>query len=93
MPSTPRRPPRTRRTPTVPVAAAAAVMADAIADRAITDAAGTREAGSSSTRNDDPLLPPNTSWTRIRGIAALLLRLARVLDDGLGAPVVVAADR
>lgn len=27
------------------------------------------------------------------GIAAFLLRLARVLDDGLGAPVVVAADR
>ncbi|MFN8148620.1 MAG: lanthionine synthetase LanC family protein, partial [Candidatus Nanopelagicales bacterium] len=73
--------------------AAAVVMADAIADRAITDAAGTRWRFVQH-RNDDPLLPPNTSWMQgSAGIAAFLLRLARVLDDGLGAPVVVAADR
>ena len=38
---------------------------------------------------DPPLLPPGTSWMQgAAGIAAFLLRLARVTDDGLDAPVV-----
>lgn len=73
--------------------ASAVVMADAIADRAITDEQGTRWRFVEH-RNDDPLLAPNTSWMQgSAGIAAFLLRLARVLDDGLAAPVVVAPDR
>ena len=40
-------------------------------------------------RQDPPLLPPGTSWMQgAAGIAAFLLRLARVTDDGLDAPVV-----
>ncbi|MFN8156526.1 MAG: lanthionine synthetase LanC family protein [Candidatus Nanopelagicales bacterium] len=75
------------------VLASAVVMADAIADRAITDEQGTRWRFVEH-RNDDPLLAPNTSWMQgSAGIAAFLLRLARVLDDGLAAPVVPAPDR
>lgn len=72
---------------------AACVMADAILDRALTDEQGTRWRFVEH-RNEDPLLPPNTSWMQgSAGIAAFLLRLARVLDDGLGAPAVVGPDR
>jgi Lanthionine synthetase C-like protein len=40
-------------------------------------------------RQDPPLLPPSTSWMQgAAGIAAFLLRLSRVSDDGLEAPVV-----
>jgi hypothetical protein len=40
------------------------------------------------------LLPPGTSWMQgAAGIAAFLLRLARVLDNGLGAPVVDRPDQ
>jgi len=40
-------------------------------------------------RQDPPLLPPGTSWMQgAAGIAAFLLRLARVTGDGLNAPVV-----
>jgi hypothetical protein len=40
-------------------------------------------------RQDPPLLPPNTSWMQgAAGIAAFLLRLARVNDEGLGTLVV-----
>ena len=50
--------------------------------------------GSSSTGQDPPLLPPGTSWMQgAAGIAAFLLRLARVLDNGLGAPVVDRPDQ
>ncbi len=72
---------------------AACVMADAILDRAITDDAGTRWRFVEH-RNEDPLLAPNTSWMQgSAGIAAFLLRLARVLDGGLGAPAAVTPDR
>ena len=40
-------------------------------------------------RQNPPLLPPGTSWMQgAAGIAAFLLRLARVTDDGLDARVV-----
>ena len=40
-------------------------------------------------RQDPPLLPPGTSWMQgAAGIAAFLLRLARVIEDGLDAMVV-----
>ena len=45
-------------------------------------------------RQDPPLLPPGTSWMQgAAGIAAFLLRLARVLENGLGAPVIDRPDQ
>ncbi|HEX4059481.1 MAG TPA: lanthionine synthetase LanC family protein [Streptosporangiaceae bacterium] len=45
-------------------------------------------------RQDPPLLPPGTSWMQgAAGIAAFLLRLARVTDDGLRAPVIDRPDQ
>ena len=45
-------------------------------------------------RQDPPLLPPGTSWMQgAAGIAAFLLRLARVIDNGLDAPVVDRPDQ
>jgi hypothetical protein len=45
-------------------------------------------------RQDPPLLPPGTSWMQgAAGIAAFLLRLARVMDAGLAAPVVDRPDQ
>jgi hypothetical protein len=45
-------------------------------------------------RKDPPLLPPGTSWMQgAAGIAAFLLRLARVIDTGLTAPVVDRPDQ
>jgi len=45
-------------------------------------------------RQDPPLLPPGTSWMQgAAGIAAFLLRLSRVLDDGMDAPVVDRPDQ
>ncbi|MFE9422622.1 lanthionine synthetase LanC family protein [Kitasatospora sp. NPDC006697] len=45
-------------------------------------------------RNEDPLLPPGTAWMQgAAGIAAYLLRLARVVDSGLDAPVVDRPDQ
>jgi hypothetical protein len=71
----------------------AVAMTDAILDRAITDEQGTRWRFVEH-RNDDPLLAPNTSWMQgAAGIAAFLLRLARVLTDGMGATVVAGPDR
>lgn len=72
---------------------AAVTMADAIVSRAITDEQGTRWLFVEH-RNADPLLPPNTSWMQgAAGIAVFLLRLSRVLDDGLGASVAAGPDR
>ena len=72
---------------------AAAVMGDALVERAIRDAAGTRWRFVEH-RQDPPLLPPGTSWMQgAAGIAAFLLRLARVLQDGLDAPVVDRPDQ
>jgi hypothetical protein len=45
-------------------------------------------------RQDPPLLPPGTSWMQgAAGIAAFLLRLARVMREGLTAPVVDRPDQ
>ncbi|MFZ0161810.1 MAG: lanthionine synthetase LanC family protein [Kineosporiaceae bacterium] len=72
---------------------AACVMADALAERAIRDDAGARWRFVEH-RQDPPLLPPGTSWMQgAAGIAAFLLRLARVLDHGLRAPVVDRPDQ
>jgi lantibiotic modifying enzyme len=67
---------------------AARVMGDALVERSIRveDRAFWRFV---EHRQDPPLLPPGTSWMQgAAGIAAFLLRLARVTDDGLDAPVV-----
>ena len=59
-------------------------MGDALVERAIRDEAGARWRFVEY-RQDPPLLPPGTSWMQgAAGIAAFLLRLARVLEDGLG---------
>jgi hypothetical protein len=45
-------------------------------------------------RQDPPLLPPRTSWMQgAAGIAAFLLRFARVLEDGPAAAVVDRPDQ
>jgi lantibiotic modifying enzyme len=67
---------------------AARVMGDALVERSIRveDRAFWRFV---EHRQDPPLLPPGTSWMQgAAGIAAFLLRLARVTDNGLDAPVV-----
>jgi len=72
---------------------AARTMADALADRAIRDQAGARWRFTEH-RQEPPLLPPGTSWMQgAAGIAAFLLRLARVMRDGLAAPVVDRPDQ
>ena len=72
---------------------AARTMADALADRAIRDQAGARWRFTEH-RQDPPVLPPGTSWMQgAAGIAAFLLRLARVMRDGLTAPVVDRPDQ
>jgi len=68
--------------------AAARVMGDALVERSIRveDRAYWRFV---EHRQNPPLLPPGTSWMQgAAGIAAFLLRLARVTDDGLDARVV-----
>jgi hypothetical protein len=71
----------------------ARTMADALAGRAIRDQAGARWRFTEH-RQDPPLLPPGTSWMQgAAGIAAFLLRLARVLGTGLTAPVVDRPDQ
>ncbi len=71
----------------------ARTMADALVERAICDEAGARWRFLEH-RQDPPLLPPGTSWMQgAAGIAAFLLRLARVIDNGLGAPVVDRPDQ
>ena len=63
---------------------AARTMADALVERAIRDQAGARWRFLEH-RQDPPLLPPGTSWMQgAAGIAAFLLRLARVIQDGPG---------
>jgi lantibiotic modifying enzyme len=72
---------------------AAVVMGDALLERAIRDDAGARWRFVEH-RQDPPLLPPGTSWMQgAAGIAAFLLRLARVTDEGLGAAVVDRPDQ
>jgi len=63
-------------------------MSDALVDRAIRDEAGARWQFVEY-RQDPPLLPPRTSWMQgAAGIAAFLLRLARVIEDGPTATVI-----
>jgi hypothetical protein len=72
---------------------AAAAMADALAERAIRDRAGTYWRFTEH-RRDPPLLPPGTSWMQgAAGIAAFLLRMARVAEHGRTAPVVDRPDQ
>ncbi len=80
-------------------------MADALVERAFrtggTDDATDGTPGSDRAywrfvehRQYPPLLPPGTGWMQgAAGIAAFLLRLARVLDDGLDAVVVDRPDQ
>lgn len=71
----------------------ARTMADALRERAIRDQAGACWRFTEH-RKDPPLLPPGTSWMQgAAGIAAFLLRLARVMDNGLTAPVVDRPDQ
>jgi hypothetical protein len=79
---------------------AARTMGDALVERAIRDdvASGVGPAGARwrfiEHRLDPPLLPPGTSWMQgAAGIAAFLLRLARVDEEGLSAPVVDRPDQ
>jgi hypothetical protein len=68
--------------------AAARTMGDALLDRAIHHDAGAFWRFVEH-RQDPPHLPPGTSWMQgAAGIAAFLLRLARVVEDGLDATVV-----
>ena len=72
---------------------AARTMADALAERAISDQAGARWRFTEH-RQDPPLLPPGTSWMQgAAGIAAFLLRLARVIQDGPATPVIDRPDQ
>ena len=67
---------------------AARVMGDALAERAIRDAAGARWRFVEH-RKDPPLLPPGTAWMQgAAGIAAYLLRLDRYLENGPDTAVV-----
>ena len=76
-----------------PLLQAARTMADALAERAIRDEAGARWRFLEH-RQDPPLLPPGTSWMQgAAGIAAFLLRLARVLENGLDTPVIDRPDQ
>jgi hypothetical protein len=69
------------------------VMGEALVERAIRDDDGARWRFVEY-RQDPPLLPAGTSWMQgAAGIAAFLLRLSRVLGNGLAAPVVDRPDQ
>ncbi|MBB5872770.1 lantibiotic modifying enzyme [Allocatelliglobosispora scoriae] len=73
--------------------AGARTMADALVERAVVDGDGARWRFIEY-RQDEPLLPPGTSWMQgAAGIAAYLFRLGRVLEQGLGAKVVDRPDQ
>ena len=73
--------------------AGARTMGDALVERAIRDPAGAYWRFLEH-RLDPPLLPPGTGWMQgTAGIAAYLLRLTRLLQDGLGAMVVDRPDQ
>jgi hypothetical protein len=72
---------------------AACIMGDALLDRAIRDQVGAHWRFVEY-RQDPSLLPPGTSWMQgAAGIAAYLLRLTRVIQDGPNAPVVDRPDQ
>ena len=75
----------------------AQVLGDALVERAVVD----RGAGDGDRacwrftehRNEDPLLPPGVGWMQgAAGIAAYLMRLARVLREGRTTPAVARLD-
>ena len=72
---------------------AARTMGDALVERAIRDRAGARWRFIEH-RDDPPLLPPSTSWMQgAAGIAAYLLRIARVVENVSSARVVDRPDQ
>jgi hypothetical protein len=70
----------------------ARVLGDALVARAVVD--GDRACWRfTEHRNEDPLLPPGVGWMQgAAGIAAYLLRLARVLREGRTTPAVARLD-
>ncbi|WP_432993611.1 lanthionine synthetase LanC family protein [Dactylosporangium sp. CA-233914] len=71
----------------------ARTMADALVERAIRDDSGARWRFIEY-RDEEPLLPPRTTWMQgAAGIAAFLLRLARVESAGGTAPIVDRPDQ
>src|SRR5262249_12525038 len=71
----------------------ARTLGDALVERAIRDDAGARWRFIEY-RQDPPLLPPRTTWMQgAAGIAAFLLRLSRVEEQGLDATVVDRPDQ
>jgi len=63
-------------------------LGDALLERVVRDDDGARWRFVEH-RNEEPLLDPSPGWMQgAMGIAAFLFRLARVLDDGMDAPVV-----
>jgi hypothetical protein len=68
-------------------------MADALVERSVRDR-GHAFWRFTEHRDEQPLLPPGTTWMQgAAGIAAYLFRLARVLESGTGAPVVDRPDQ
>ncbi|WP_299921914.1 lanthionine synthetase LanC family protein [uncultured Nocardioides sp.] len=70
----------------------AQVLGDALVERAVVDSDRACWRFTEH-RNDDPLLPPGVGWMQgAAGIAAYLLRLARVLREGRTTPAVARLD-
>lgn len=70
----------------------ARVLGDALVERAVVEADRAHWRFTEH-RNDDPLLPPGVGWMQgVAGIAAYLLRLARVLREGRATPAVARLD-
>lgn len=70
----------------------AQVLGDALVALAVVDDEGARWRFTEH-RNEDPLLPPGVGWMQgAAGIAAYLLRLARVLREGRTTPAVARLD-
>ncbi|MEO5743539.1 MAG: lanthionine synthetase LanC family protein [Terracoccus sp.] len=68
-------------------------LGDALVERAVVDETGARWRFIEH-RRQPPLLPPGTGWMQgAAGIAAFLLRLSRVVEEGLDAAVVDLPDQ
>jgi hypothetical protein len=74
----------------------AQVLGDALVERALVDRGGDGDRACwrfTEHRNADPLLPPGVGWMQgSAGIAAYLLRLARVLREGRTTPALARLD-
>jgi len=74
----------------------ARVLGDALVERALVERSGDGDRACwrfTEHRNDDPLLPPGVGWMQgAAGIAAYLLRLARVLREGRTTPALARLD-